>query len=132
VKTIAKLSRREHASAVTVLFLEFLCAVYGGYFGAGLGILLMAALVLGGENDAQIANGQKNFLTTFINGGAVVFFIFAGDLMWRAVIAVMIGAFIGGYFGAHAARRIPVFWMRAVVIVVGLGLSLIYFEKQYG
>ncbi len=106
---------------------EFLFAVYGGYFGAGLGVLLMAALTIIGIRDVQMANAQKNWLATIITTFSVLVFALAGVVAWPQTIAVLFGALIGGYGGARLARRIPAGALRIVVIIVGFVLSAYYF-----
>jgi uncharacterized membrane protein YfcA len=114
-----------------MLVTEFIAAVYGGYFGAGVGVVLMAALALGGELDPQIANAQKNLYAGLNNGAAVVIFVAQGVVLWSFAIPLIAGAFIGGYLGAHLARSIPGAWLRQVVIAVGLILTAIYFRSAY-
>jgi uncharacterized membrane protein YfcA len=123
-----------HGEAHPTLLLagEFIFALYGGYFGAGLGILLMAVMALGGEEDMQLANAQKNLLAAFINGAASAFFVLAGSVLWGYVLAQLCGALLGGFFGAKLARRIPNDWLRAIVIVVATAMTLIYFYRVYG
>lgn len=106
---------------------EFLFAVYGGYFGAGLGVLLMAALTIIGIRDVQMGNAQKNWLATIVTTISVSVFAIAGAVAWPQTLAVLSGAVIGGYGGARMARRIPAAALRIVVICVGLGLSGYYF-----
>lgn len=106
---------------------EFVFAIYGGYFGAGLGVLLMAALTIVGVRDVQIANAQKNLLATVITTISCATFVVAGVVAWPQTFAVMAGAVIGGYAGARAARHIPAAALRAVVIATGLVLAAYYF-----
>ncbi len=108
-------------------FVEFLIAVYGGFFGAGLGIMLMASLQLTGVQDIQANNALKNLIGTFINSVAVVVFIFSGLVSWPHTVIVFIGAVIGGLAGAKISRRLPATWFRGLIIVAGLGLSIYYF-----
>ena len=129
VRLVEKFGSRTNAALM--LGLEFLFAIYGGYFGAGVGILLMAALALSGESDSQIANAQKNLFATCINGAAVAIFVAKGAVVWPVVVAVMAGAILGGYGGARAARLIPGVWLRTTVIFVGCVLSAIYFRNVY-
>lgn len=130
VQRLSHLSRR--ANAALTLGLALLFSIYGGYFGAGVGILLMAALALGGEQDPQVANAQKNLFGALINGAAIVIFVLRGTVVWNVALTVMVGAICGGYFGARAARLIPATWLRICVIVVGSVLSVIYFRDAYG
>lgn len=109
--------------------IEFLFAVYGGYFGAGLGVLLMAALTIVGVRDVQIANAQKNLLATLITTISVAIFIAAGIVAWPQTLVVLAGAIVGGYCGARLARYIPARWLRFVVIATGLALSVYYFRS---
>lgn len=114
-------------SAVLNGSIEFVFAVYGGYFGAGLGVLLMAALTIVGVRDVQMANAQKNLIATIITTVSVLIFIFAGAVAWPQTVCVLIGASVGGYVGARLARKVSERVLRSVVIAVGLGLSLYYF-----
>jgi uncharacterized membrane protein YfcA len=107
--------------------IEFIFAVYGGYFGAGLGVLMMAALTIVGVKDLQIANGQKNLLATIITTISVATFISAGVVAWPQTLVVLAGAVAGGYFGGRAARYVPARLLRLAVVATGLGLSIFYF-----
>jgi uncharacterized membrane protein YfcA len=129
VRQISKFGTGTNAALVPGLGLVF--AVYGGYFGAGVGILLMAALTLAGESNTQIANAQKNFLSSLINGMAVIIFVVQGAVIWSYALVVMAGAIPGGYFGARAARVLPKKWLRICVISVGTALTIIYFQRVY-
>jgi len=93
------------ANAASTMILAVTAAVYGGYFGAGVGILLMAALAMAGEADAQVANAQRNLLGALINGTAVAIFILYRAVEWPFALTAMAGAAAGGYLGARAARR---------------------------
>lgn len=118
----ARLTSPAVASAV-----EFLFAVYGGYFGAGLGVLLMAALTIVGVRDVQIANAQKNLLATVVTTASVATFAAAGVVAWPQTLAALLGAVAGGYGGARLARRLPGAAVRRIVIGVGAALTLYYF-----
>ena len=98
---------------------QFFSAIYGGYFGAGNGILMLAAMGLLGLNDLHRANGIKNFLGICINSIAVVSFAYAGLVVWPDALAMAVGALAGGYFGASMAVRIGQIWVRRGVIVIG-------------
>lgn len=98
---------------------QFFSAIYGGYFGAGNGILMLAAMGLLGLNELNRANGIKNFLGICINSIAVLSFSYAGLVVWPDALVMACGALAGGYFGARMAVRIGQRWVRRGVIVIG-------------
>jgi len=109
----------------------FLCAAYGGFFGGGLGVILMPLLSLSGVRDIQELNALKNLLVALIAGVAVVIFIASGAVSWPGTLVMMAGALIGGYGGGAAARHIPAPALRTVIIVCGFALSMYYFWDIY-
>ena len=106
------------------MFFQLAVAVYGGYFGAGIGILMLAALSLMGHTDIHRMNGLKNLLATCINIVAAVYFAFAGLVFWPDAFVLAAGAIVGGIAGAHIARRIGRNAVRRIVIVVGFAMAL--------
>jgi len=120
-----KPSRAWWAGAVVF---QFLVGVYGGYFGAGIGILMLAALGLLGFSDIHRMNGLKNVLAILINGVAAVYFIFSGAVIWVDVLVMTFAAIAGGYSGARLAYRLGRRFVRYAVIVIGLvmGVSLFF------
>ena len=121
-------SRR--AVAVVLLF-QFLIAIYGGYFGASIGILMLSALALMGLPGVHQMNAVKTFLAFCINGVSVVIFVIEEKVAWRYVTIMAIAAIVGGYLGARVARRVPQRLVRWFIVAVGLGLSGYYFYKQF-
>jgi uncharacterized membrane protein YfcA len=108
---------------------QFVIAIYGGYFGGGIGILMLAALAVMGLEDIHVMNGLKSVLATCINGVAVVTFIIAGIVHWPEAILMIVGATIGGYGGAYLAHKIDKKWIRLFVIIVGFATTLYFFIK---
>jgi len=108
--------------AFGILF-QFLVGIYGGYFGAGIGILMLAALAIMGHDDIHQMNGFKNLLATFVNGIAAVYFIWMGMASWPDVAVMTIGAIIGGVGGAGMARRIGRAAVRRIVIAIGFAMT---------
>ena len=118
------------ALALAVLF-ELLLAVYGGYFGGGMGIMNLAMLAALGMTDIHAMNALKVVLSGVINGVAIVMFIAKGAIYWPQGIVMMIGAIIGGYSAAHYSQKLPQAWIRAFVIVVGTGMTIYFFDRAY-
>ena len=133
----AKSTGREHtgerspARLLTAVLYQFGVGVYGGYFGAGIGILMLAVLGFLGLSDIHAANGIKNFFGMCINGVAAGYFIFRGAVHWPAALIMIAGAIAGGYFGAGFARRIGREKARAAVVVIGvLVAALLLFQNR--
>jgi len=108
---------------------QFLVGVYGGYFGAGIGILMLAALGLLGFTDIHRMNALKNLLAICINGVAAVYFIASGAVIWSDVLVMTFAAIVGGYTGARLAYRLGRRFVRLAVIVIGLVMSVSLFFK---
>jgi len=123
-------ARRDSASwlAGAMLF-QFFVALYGGYFGAGIGILMLAALSILGLTDIYQMNGLKNFFALCINGVAAAYFVFAKMVEWPYVLIMAVGAIAGGIGGAGLARRMGRTMVRRVVIGIGLAMALSLFIK---
>lgn len=94
--------------------------VYGGYFGAAQGVLLMAILGIGVDDTLQRHNATKNVLAAIVNGVAAVLFVVVADVDWRAAALVAVGSVVGGQIGATVGRRLPPALLRAVIVVVGV------------
>jgi uncharacterized membrane protein YfcA len=111
-------------------FAQMVIAIYGGYFGGGIGILMLATLAMMGMNDIHVMNALKTLLASFINGVAVITFIIAGVVAWPQAILMIIGAVIGGYGGAYYARKIKQKWVRLFVIFVGFSMTFYFLIEQ--
>ncbi len=103
---------------------QFLVSVYGGYFGAGIGILMLAALALFGLQDMHEMNGIKNTLGVFINGIAAVYFSISGRVSWPDAAIMALGASLGGFGGAGLARVLGQEFVRRAVVAIGLGMTV--------
>ena len=110
--------------AGAILF-QFCAAVYGGYFGAGNGILMLSALGLLGISDIHRANGLKNFLGLTLNSAAVVAFAVSGLVHWPQAFVMACGAIMGGYYGATIARKLGRTFVRRAVILIGLTIGFL-------
>ena len=108
---------------VNAILFQFFVSVYGGYFGAGIGILMLAAFGIMGFTDIHQMNGLKSFLAVCINGIAAGYFIWQGMVSWPHAVVMMAGAIMGGVFGAGVARRIGPKGVRRIVIVIGFTMA---------
>ncbi|MEV7429214.1 MULTISPECIES: sulfite exporter TauE/SafE family protein [unclassified Nocardioides] len=97
-----------------------LAGVYGGYFGAAQGVILMGMLGIGIEESLQRINAVKNILAASVNGVAGLLFIIVADVDWRIVALIGVGSVIGGQIGATVGRRLPPLVLRTLIIVVGV------------
>ena len=121
-----------HPSPLMLLGLmvfQFAVAIYGGYFGAGIGILMLSALGFMGIGDINKANGVKTFLASAINGVSVVIFIANGLVNWPYALAMAAAAITGGFAGAKVAKRMPAKYVRWLVVIIGFGVALFYVVK---
>ena len=119
------------AAIVGASIFELVVAVYGGYFGGGLGIVNLAMLAAVGMTDIHAMNALKSILGTAINGIAALVFVVKGAIYWPQAIVMIAGALVGGYFGAHCAQKLPQAWVRSFVILVGTGMTVYFFVKAY-
>jgi uncharacterized protein len=120
-----------NALAVASLF-ELVVAVYGGYFGGGVGIVNLAMLAALGMTDIHAMNALKVVLGMVINGVATITFVATGAIVWPQAMVMTAGAVVGGYFAAHYAQRLPQSWIRGFVIFVGTAMTIYFFARAYG
>ena len=104
-------------------------SVYGGYFNGGLGILLMALYTLTGESRLHTVNALKNLNSLVLSLLSVAAFALAGAIVWPQAVWMMLWATAGGWAGAHLAKRLPVRWVRRLVIATGLVMSVVFFSR---
>jgi len=110
---------------IGAMAIQFLSAMYGGYFGAGNGILMLAVLGLLGLHDIHRANGIKNFLGICINSVAVVSFAIAHMVSWPRASLMAVGATAGGYVGARTARRVGRVFIRRAIVAIGFAITIV-------
>jgi uncharacterized membrane protein YfcA len=110
----------DHHGAWWVWPAVLLAGVYGGYFGAAQGVLLMAILGIGVAETLQRSNAVKNVLAAFVNGVAGLLFAFAADVDWAIAGLIGLGAVVGGLLGASVGRRLPPLALRVVIVLVGV------------
>ena len=113
------------------LLFQFGVAVYGGYFGAGIGILMLASLGVMGFDNVHEMNTVKVVLGFLINVVAALYFIWSALIDWQAAAVMATGTIAGGYSGAHFAQRVPQKYVRALITLIGLSISAIMFYRQF-
>ena len=111
---------------------QFFSSMYGGYFGAGNGIMMLAALGLLGMSDINRANGIKNFLGICINSIAVVSFAITGLVVWPTALLMAGAALLGGYAGARVAVRVPQIVVRRAIVTIGFVITFVMLWQLWG
>lgn len=106
-----------------------LASIYGGYFGAGLSVIVLSALGLTLEDSLTRLNALKQAVAFSVNIAAAIFFLFSGQVLWSAALVMAIGALIGGVLGGKLAGRIKPATLRWTVVVIGVIISIIYFVR---
>lgn len=114
---------------VVVVFFQLLVGVYGGYFGAGIGILMLSSLAFMGIPDIHETNAVKNVLAATMNGVSAVVFVAAGVVEWRYAALMAVAAVLGGYAGARVARRMKPEIVRAIVVTIGFAVAVWSFRS---
>ncbi len=143
-KPIARWAGRKHGDrsfkwTLFVGFIQFFVAVYGGYFGAGIGVLMLASLAFAGLDSIHQMNALKALLATLINGAAALVFVLyslftatsSEKVHWPLAIAMALLALLGGYYGMKLARKINPQSLRHIILGIALSLTIIYFKKAY-
>jgi uncharacterized membrane protein YfcA len=113
------------------IFFQFAVAVYGGYFGAGIGILMLASLGFIGLTDIHEMNALKTVLSSLINLVAAIWFVGAGLIHWPKAAVMTSGALLGYYLGAHYSQQIPQIRVRQIITAIGFILSAVTFYKEF-
>ena len=130
LKTADVSGHRSTRWLVGAMLFQLAVGIYGGYFGAGIGILMLAALSILGLTDIHEMNSLKVVFGGSINGIAAAYFVWAGMVYWPDVLIMAVGAVAGGYGGAGAARRVGRTTVRRVVIAIGFGMAISLFVKK--
>lgn len=116
-----------HAASPLGLGLQGITSFYGGFFGAGMGIMMLASLGLASGGDYHRLNALKNFLSIVIAAVAIIIFASAGALSWLHALVMIPAVAAGGYAGVAVAKKVPQGVLRWMVVAAGLGLAVYYF-----
>jgi uncharacterized membrane protein YfcA len=118
-----------NAAVAGASIFELVVAVYGGYFGGGIGIMNLAMLAALGMTDIHAMNKLKVILGGVINGVATITFIVTGAIVWPQGMVMTVGSLLGGYSSAHYAQKLPQSWVKAFVILVGSAMTIYFFVR---
>ena len=106
-------------------------AIYGGYFGAGMGVVMMALFSVTSDWSVRSANAVKNMMGAAVNWVAIVIFTLQGVVAWPQTLVMLTGALIGGYAGGRLLRVVPAPWIRGFVVAMGLVMTVYYAGKYW-
>src|SRR6202166_5095976 len=125
------LKRAFHIGPVTVVVIQFFIAIYGGYFGGAIGIVMLATWTVFGLTDIHIMNANRTIMGAAANSAAAVLFIFAVRIWWPQTLVMLVFCSIGGYIGAIAAKKVRPSYVRTFVIVVSAGITIAFFLRRH-
>lgn len=124
------LKRVVHIGPATVVIVQFFIAIYGGYFGGGIGIMMMATWTLFGITNILMMNANRTLLGAAANTVAVILFIGAHKIWWPQTAVMLVGTVIGGYAGAHWVRRTNPRILRVCIIVIAVSMTIAFFLRR--
>jgi uncharacterized membrane protein YfcA len=123
--------RRWRISAPLVVVAQFGLGIYGGYFGGGVGLMMMAVWSLLGDRTLKSFNAPRTLMVCAANTVAVFIFIAANAVRWREGLVMLVGAILGGFCGAHIGRRAPAGVIRIGTLLLSVGITLVFFVRAY-
>jgi uncharacterized protein len=124
------LKRKLNIGTGGIMLIQFCLAVYGGYFGGGIGIVMLGVWTLLGHSDIHAMNANKTLLAGALNTAAVVLFIAAGKVAWYQTSIMLFAAVAGGYVGAHTARRMNPVHVRYVISAISVAVTIAFFARR--
>jgi uncharacterized protein len=125
------LKRAFHIGPVAVVVIQFFIAIYGGYFGGAIGIVMLATWTVFGLTDIHIMNANRTLMGAAANSVAAILFIIARKIWWPQTLVMLVAAILGGYIGARLARKVSPGYIRAIVTVVSAGITIAFFLRRH-
>jgi uncharacterized protein len=126
-----RLRRAFPMSVGMVIAIQFFIGIYGGYFGGAIGILMLATWSIYGLTDIHVMNANRTLLAAAANSIAAVLFIIARKVWWPQTVVILVFAALGGYIGAHTAKKVDRRYIRAVVSVVSAAITILFFVRRH-
>jgi uncharacterized membrane protein YfcA len=124
------LNSRVRIGTRTLILLQFFCAIYGGYFGGAVGIIMLAVWSMAGLSDVHAMNAGRTLLGGVMNAAAVICFVIAGKIWWLQATLLLFAAVAGGYAGALLAKRVNPAAVRAVIIAISAAVTVAFFVRR--
>jgi uncharacterized protein len=129
---ISKVLRRAfHIGPVTVIVVQVIISLYGGYFGGAVGILMLATWSVFGLTDIHVMNANRTILGATMNAVAVVLFIVAHKIWWPQTLAMLVAAVIGGYVGARWAKKVNPRYVRVIISIISASITIAFFVRRH-
>ena len=125
------LKRVIHIGPVAVVVVQFFIAIYGGYFGGAIGIVMLATWTVFGLTDIHVMNANRTLMGAAANIVAAALFMIAGKIWWPQTLVMLVATTIGGYIGARMARKVSPGYIRAFVTVVSAGITIVFFLRRH-
>jgi uncharacterized membrane protein YfcA len=125
------LKRVFHIGPVAVVIIQFFIAIYGGYFGGAIGIVMLATWTVFGLTDIHVMNANRTIMGAAANSVAAVLFILARKIWWPQTLVMLVATIVGGYIGARTARKVNPRYIRATVTVVSAGITIAFFLRRH-
>ena len=125
------LQRLFHIGPVALVCIQAIVAIYGGYFGGAIGIMMLAAWSLFGLRDIHVMNANKALLGGSMNGVAVILFVIARKIWWPQTLVMLVAAVIGSYIGARTAKRVNPKYVRYAVTAISVGITVAFFYRRH-
>lgn len=125
------LQRVIHIGPVAVVVIQFFIAIYGGYFGGAIGIMMLATWTAFGLTDIHVMNANRTLMGAAANIIAAAMFMVARKIWWPQTLVMLVGTIIGGYIGARMARKVKPVYIRAIVTVVSTGITIAFFLRRH-
>jgi hypothetical protein len=125
------LKRVIHIGPVAVVVIQFFIAIYGGYFGGAIGILMLATWTMFGLTDIHVMNANRTLMGAAANSIAAILFIFAHKIWWPQTLVMLLFCTIGGYFGVVAAKQVRPSYVRMFVIMVSASITVVFFLRRH-